>query len=182
MASNKKAKISVAEKEEKEWVFEDKILEDCSLKKRFPDHYVSIESILKKEGFKGKCSLGKQKALCLDPIEIELAKTEKREQRSTTDMAIGVVRKKGKSDKRIRLVECKFDVNKVHNKLIEDLKEKDKDTRDYYSFGCAIQKLFVVLLNDGFYHQGFRFIKNGFLNSLDCEVLTARGFCDKYFN
>ena len=182
MASDKKVKIGHAKEQRKEWAFEERIIDDCSLKKGHPQHYSLIKTMIKEEGYKGKSQFDTQRALCLDTLEIELAKAEKRNQRSTTDFAMGIIgRRSGKCNKRIRLVECKFDVNNTHNKLIEDLKAKNKETRDYFSFGCPIQKLFVVLLNDEFYNQGMRFIKKNFLDSSDCEVLTVNSFFNLYF-
>ena len=110
-----------------------------------------------------------------------MAKSEGRNRRSTTDMAIGVT-KINSADKRIRLVECKFDVKNTNRKTIEDLIDKDKKTRLYFDFGRIILPYFVVLLgNDKYYQQEMRFIKNGFMNSPDCEVMTVQGFYDLYF-
>ena len=181
MASDKKRKKKVAEVQIDSWKFDEGVLVGCPLKMRHPDCYLPIKSVLKKEKYKGRIPFGQQKVLCLDKIEVDHAKAERRNQRSTTDMAIGIVRGDGKGGKKIRLVECKFDVNNINGKLIEDLKDKNQKTRDHYSFGNPIQKLFVVLLNDNFYGQGLRFIKNNFSNSPDCEVQTVNGFFNQYF-
>lgn len=181
MASDAKKKKKKVKTQEDEWKFDESILEGCQLKKDYPNHFQPIKSILKAEKAKGKSSFDVQKALCLDSIEVERAKSEGRDQRSTTDLAIGITSTNGRANKKIRLVECKFDVNKNNRKVIEDLKDKNKKTRDFYDFGCPIREYFVVLLNDKFYQQGRRFIMEGFSNSLDCEVLTVNGFYEQYF-
>lgn len=181
MASDKKRKKKVAVVQTDSWKFDESVLDCCPLKMRHQDRYLPIKSVLRKEKYKGQMPFDQQKALFLDMVEIDQAKAEERNQRSTTDMAIGIVRGDGKGGKKIRLVECKFDVKNINGKLIEDLKDKNQKTRDYFSFGNPIQKLFVVLLNDSFYGQGLRFIKNNFSNSPDCEVQTVNGFFSQYF-
>ena len=181
MASEKKKRKKTVKLLEEGWKFDESILKTCQLKKQYPLHFQPIKNLLKAEKYKGKSLFDVQMALCLDSIEIERAKSEDRNQRSTTDFAIGIIEKKRRVNKRIRLVECKFDVTKNNRKIIEDLADKNQKTRDHYEFGYPIQKHFVVLLNEKFYHQGRRFIMDGFSNSSDCEVLTVNGFYDLYF-
>ena len=181
MAPNKKQKKESSTEPMDKWVFCEDIMNSSPLKKRHTSCYMPIKTILKEEGCKEKSPFGKQKALNLDKVEIEMAKEEKRNQRSTADFAIGIAGKKKGGDRKIRLVECKFDVKRVHRKLIEDLRDKNQKTRDYYSFGYQIQESFVVLLNEDFFQQGLRFIKDGFSGSPYCEVLTVKGFYDQYF-
>lgn len=181
MASDNKRKKKAPAAQTDSWKFDEGVLDCCPLKIRHLECYLPIKSILRKEKYKGRMPFDQQKALCLDKIEINQAKAEGRDQRSTTDMAIGIVRGSGKGGNRIRLVECKFDVKKNNGKLIEDLKDKNRKTRDYYSFENPVQELLVVLLNDKYYGQGMRYIKNSFSDSPNCEVLTVDGFFHQYF-
>lgn len=181
MASEIKKRKKKVKPQEEVWKFDESILKTCQLKKQYPHHFQLIKNLLKAEKFKGKSLFDVQKALCLDSIEIERAKLEGRDRRSTTDFAIGIVEKKSRANKKIRLVECKFDVTKDNRKIIEDLSDKDQKTRDYFKFNYPIQKLFIVLLNDKYYQQGRRFIMNGFSNALDCEVLSVNDFYGQYF-
>lgn len=181
MAPNKKQKKESSKEQTDKRVFCEEIMDSNPIKKRHPSCYMPIKIILKEEGCKEKSPFERQKALNLDKIEVELAKEEKRNQRSTVDLAIGIAGRKKGGDKKIRLVECKFDVKRFHRKLIEDLRDKNKQTRDYYSFGYPIQESFVVLLNEDFFQQGLRFIKNGFSDSPYCEVMTVKEFYSQYF-
>ncbi len=182
MASDKKVKKRVDKGQTGDWKFDESVLGCSQLRIDYPNHYLPIKHIIKHEKYKSKNSFEKQQALFLDKIEIERAKLEGRNQRSTTDFAIGIVRKKSGSNKRIRLVECKFDVTKDNRKIIEDLRDKNKKTRDYFRFEHPIQPLFIVLLNDKYYQQGRRFIMNSFSNALDCEVMSVNDFYSQYFH
>lgn len=135
---------SRTQKQDEKWVFDPAIMFSCAVTKQHPQAYIPISDILTKEHCRGKHPFIQEKALYLEAVETEMT-TGKRSKAPIVDFSIGLT--KGKNRK-IRLVEAKFDVDDLKNLASSNIPAKVQHSTDVLrDCGIPIGSGAVVLIN-----------------------------------
>ena len=167
-------------KQDEKWVFTPAIMLSCSVTKHHPQAYIRIAEILTKEHCRDNSSFSQEKALYLEEVETEMARTDRRSKLSIVDFSIGLT--KGKSRK-IRLVEAKFNVMDLKNIESTDVFAKVKHSIDILrDSGISIESGAIVLINKSpFVQQQRRWLEQRILARGHYQVKTVEEFYQQYF-
>lgn len=134
-------------KQDEKWAFAPAIMLSCLVTKQYPQAYTPITEILAKEHCRDKNSFDQEKALYLEVVETETARSDRRSKNPIVDFCVGI--RKGKS-RMIRLVEAKFDVDNLKNIESSNIPEKVKHSNAILlSEEIPIESGAVVLINNG---------------------------------
>lgn len=168
------------QKQDEKWVFAPAIMLSCTLTKQHMQAYIPISEILKKEHCRDKHSFTQEKALCLEVVEKEMARAEKRSKAPVVDFSIGLTR--GKSRK-IRLVEAKFDVNDLKNLASSNIPNKVQHSTDVLlDCGIPIESGAIVLIKKSpIVQQQRRWLEQKLLAQGHYQVKTVDEFNKLYF-
>lgn len=168
-------------KKDDKWVYAPAVMCACSTIKRHIKAYIPITDILKREHCDGNNPFTQEKALYLEDVETELAKSDSRNKAPIVDFSIGL--SQGKS-RRIRLVEAKFDVRNLKN--IESANVFDKvqhATEVLRDDGVQIESGAIVLINNSpIVQQQKRWLEQRLLARGHFNVETVNGFYRHYFD
>lgn len=136
---------SGAQKQDEKWVFDPAIMLSCAVTKQHAQAYIPISEILTKEHCRDKHPFTRKKALYLEVVETEMAHTEKRSKASIVDFSIGLTRGR---NRKIRLIEAKFDVDDLKNLASSNIPAKVQHSTDVLrDCGISIESGAVVLIN-----------------------------------
>ena len=163
------------------WKFSQDVLESGRIKQKYPASYKPISWIVKKEKYKGTIPFGKEMAIYMETINNEISKG-RGNKGHIVDFAIGLRNKNGTGkERRIRLIEAKFDSKDADNIKAKDIRSKVDDSSSILiKEGIPIESDAVILINDGPKAQQNRSkLSRRLVGHFD--VLTVGGFHTKYF-
>lgn len=171
---------SKTQKQDEKWVFAPAIMLSSAVTKQYAQAYFPISEILTKELCRGKHPFTQEKALYLEAVETEMARTEKRNKAPIVDFSIGLT--KGKNRK-IRLVEAKFDVDDLKNLASSNIPDKVQHSTDVLrDCGIPIESGAVVLINkSSIVQQQRRWLEQRLLAGGHYQVKTVDEFYKLYF-
>lgn len=163
------------------WKFSQDVLESSQIKQKYPAAYKPLSWMLKEEKYKGVVPFGKEMAIYMETVNNEVSRG-KGNKNHIVDFAIGIRNKNGTGkDKRIRLVEAKFNSNKLDNNKLKDIKSKVSCSSSILiDEGITIVPDAVILINDS---QEVQQQRNKFWRRLvgHFDILTVADFHTKYF-
>jgi len=163
------------------------------LAKNFPKQTQKINEILKNEGVKNS-PFNEHLAFNIDEIENKIASAEKRNKRSTMDMACCIIKSKEKPKKaktsaekpkikQALLTELKIRVSNERNLKANDLKQKIKYTKGILSKDQDVQihQTHLFIFNEKVKQRAQNRIRNLFNNNPIYKVLSVDEFYQTYF-
>lgn len=136
---------SRTQKQDEKWVFDSDIMRSCTVTKQHKQAYIPISDILTKEHCRDEHPFTQEYALYLEVVETEMASSEKRNKAPIVDFSIGLAIGK---NRKIRLIEAKFDVDNLKNLKSSNIPDKVKHSIDVLrDCGIRIENGAVVLIN-----------------------------------